>query len=284
MFTEPVASDTMRSVGPAHHTGPTLRTVTTEQEPPLGSERRGAGDRLVLLHGFTQNRHCWGVFAEDLATDHELVLIDAPGHGDSGAVIADLDRSALLAGEVGGLATYIGYSMGGRTALHLALARPELVEALVVIGATGGLDTAGERSERRQADEALAARVESIGVDAFIEEWLDQPLFASLPESSSFRENRRTNTAGGLARSLRLCGTGTQRPMWSELDQLEMPVLVLAGEHDEKFIALGRRLTSSIGSNATFEIVPACGHSTHLENPRGTASLVRSWRSGSSGS
>lgn len=274
----------MRSVGPAHHTGPTLRTVTTEQEPPLSSGRRGAGDRLVLLHGFTQNRHCWGLFAEDLATDHELVLVDAPGHGDSDAVAADLDRSASLAGEAGGRATYIGYSMGGRTALHLALARPELVEALVVIGATGGLDTAEERSERRQADESLAERVESIGVDAFIEEWLDQPLFASLPESSTFREQRRTNTATGLARSLRLCGTGTQRPLWSELDRLEMPVLVIAGEHDEKFIALGKRLTSSIGSNATFEIVPASGHSAHLENPLGTASLIRSWRRRSLGS
>jgi 2-succinyl-6-hydroxy-2,4-cyclohexadiene-1-carboxylate synthase len=255
--------------------------VTTEPEQPLASERRGAGDRLALLHGFTQNRHCWGGFAEDLATDHELVLIDAPGHGDSGAVVADLDRSAFLAGLAGGRATYIGYSMGGRTALHLALAQPELVEALVLIGATGGLDTAEERSHRRQADESLAARLESIGVDAFIEQWLGQPLFASLPESSSSREQRRTNTTTGLARSLRLCGTGTQRPLWSELGQLEMPVLVIAGEHDEKFIGLGRRLTSSIGSNATFEIVPVSGHSAHLENPLVTAALVRSWRGGS---
>lgn len=271
----------MGSVGPAHRTGPTLPVVNTEPESPLATERRGSGHRLVLLHGFTQNRHCWGEFADDLAIDHELVLIDAPGHGESDTVVADLDRSAQLTGEVGGRSTYLGYSMGGRVALHLALARPDLVEALVLIGASGGLDTGEERSERRRADEELADRVESIGVDAFVEEWLDQALFASLPESASFREERRTNTATGLARSLRLCGTGTQRALWSDLDQLQMPVLVLAGQHDEKFIALGRRLASSIGPNAAFAIVPGSGHSTHLENPTATASMVRSWRSGS---
>ena len=277
-FTEPVSSGTMCSVGPEHRTGPTLPTVTTESEPPLAAECRGAGDRFVLLHGFTQNSRCWGGFADDLAADHELLLIDAPGHGGSDTVIADLDGSARLVGEVGGRATYIGYSMGGRTALHLALDRPDLVEALVVIGATAGLDTAAERSERRRADEELADRVESIGVDAFIDEWLDQPLFSSLPESASSRAQRRANTATGLARSLRLCGTGTQRPLWSELDRLQMPVLVLAGEQDAKFVALGRRLASSIGPNAEFRIVPDSGHCAHLENPAATASMVREWR------
>jgi 2-succinyl-6-hydroxy-2,4-cyclohexadiene-1-carboxylate synthase len=277
-YTEPMSSGTLGSVGPAKGTGPTLLQVTTEADPLLASERCGAGDRLVLLHGFTQNRRCWGEFAKDLAADHELLLIDAPGHGGSGMVEADLDQSALLSGQIGGSATYVGYSMGGRTALHLALTKPDLVKALVLIGATGGLDAEVERSERRRADEALAMRIESIGVSAFIEEWLDQPLFSSLSERTAFREERCTNTAVGLARSLRLCGTGTQRPLWADLGELQMPVLVLAGEQDAKFIALGRRLATSIGSNAIFEIVPACGHSTQLENPQATASLMRAWQ------
>lgn len=272
-----MSSGTTGSVGPGRGAGPTLPGVTTESEPPLAIERRGAGDRLVLLHGFTQNRRCWGAFADDLAVDHELLLVDAPGHGGSEEVVADLDVSARFVGEVGGRATYIGYSMGGRTALHLALSRPELVDALVLIGATGGLDSESERSDRRRADDALADRIEAIGVTGFIDEWLEQPLFATLTESSTFREQRRANTAAGLARSLRLCGTGTQRPLWDELGVLEMPVLVLAGEQDAKFIALGRRLASSIGTTAEFRIVPDSGHSAHLENPVATASMVREW-------
>lgn len=243
----------------------------------LATDRCGAGARCVLLHGFTQNRHCWGRFADDLARDHELVLVDAPGHGDSASITADLDGSALLSGEAGGTGTYIGYSMGGRTALHLALARPDLVRSLVLIGATGGLDTEAERSQRRRADEQLAERIGSIGVDAFIDEWLAQPLFDTLSEESACRSARVTNTGEGLARSLRTCGTGTQRPLWDRLDSLDMPVLVLAGELDTKFIALGQRLAASIGANATFAVVPASGHSAHLEHPEATAALIRGW-------
>ena len=283
-FAEPMSSGTVRSVGPGHGGGPTLRQVTTEAEPLLGTECRGAGDRLVLLHGFTQNRRCWGEFADDLAIDHELLLIDAPGHGGSDSVTADLDQSALLSGEAGGRAIYLGYSMGGRTALHLALARPDLVTALVLIGATGGLDTESERSERRRADEELANHIASTGVSAFIDEWLDQPLFSSLSEQAAFRDERCTNTAAGLASSLRLCGTGTQRPLWAELSQLQMPVLILAGEHDAKFIALGQRVALSIGTNAEFMIVPDSRHSAHLENPHAAASLVRSWQRSALGS
>jgi 2-succinyl-6-hydroxy-2,4-cyclohexadiene-1-carboxylate synthase len=206
------------------------------------------------------------------------VLVDAPGHGESSSILADLDRSAQLSGEAGGSGTYIGCSMGGRTALHLALARPELVDALVLIGATGGLDSEQQRAQRREMDEQLATRIGTIGVEAFVDEWLAQPLFASLPEGFASRRQRASNTADGLARSLRMCGTGTQRPLWEELAALSMPVLVLAGERDPKFIELGRRLASCIGSNATFEIVPASGHSTHLENPTATAALIRQWR------
>ncbi|MTA77686.1 MAG: alpha/beta fold hydrolase, partial [Actinobacteria bacterium] len=87
-----------------------------------------------MLHGFTQTSDCWGPIAADLSADHELVLIDAPGHGGSRDAPADLDESARFSGAAGGRGTYLGYSMGGRTALHLALARPDLVERLILIG------------------------------------------------------------------------------------------------------------------------------------------------------
>ncbi len=230
-----------------------------------------------MLHGFTQTSDCWGPIVVDLSTDHELVLIDAPGHGGSRDVPADLDESARFSGEAGGRGTYLGYSMGGRTALHLALARPDLVERLILIGATAGLEDAQERADRRAADEQLADRIEAIGVDEFVDEWLRQPLFAALDEQSAHRAERCTNCAEGLARSLRTCGTGTQRPLWSELHQLQMPVLVLAGASDTKFTDLGTRLCTSIGANSTFASIPSSGHSAHLENPTGTASIIRRW-------
>ncbi len=230
-----------------------------------------------MLHGFTQTSDCWGPIADDLSVDHELMLIDAPGHGGSGHVPADLDESARFSGAVGGRGSYLGYSMGGRTALHLALARPELVERLILIGATGGLDDAQERADRRVSDEQLADRIEAIGVDQFVDEWLRQPLFSALDENVAHRTERCTNSAEGLAHSLRTCGTGTQRPLWSELHHLEMPVLVLAGASDTKFTDLGARLCASIGANATFAAVPGSGHSAHLENPVATASIIRGW-------
>ena len=119
----------------------------------LHAERSGAGaPRLVLVHGFTQTGRSWSTIAADLARDHEVVLVDAPGHGGSGAVDADLPAGAALLGQAGGRGVYVGYSMGGRLALHLALAEPALVDGLVLLGATAGIDDpdgAGQPAGRR---------------------------------------------------------------------------------------------------------------------------------------
>ena len=232
-----------------------------------------------MVHGFTQTKECWGRFADDLAVDHDLLLLDAPGHGESAAVTADLPAGAELLAVAGGPGTYLGYSMGGRFALHVALAHPELVDHLILISATGGIDDAAERELRRTSDNALADRIEDIGVDAFVDEWLAQPMFASLGAEASAVEERRTNTAGGLASSLRLAGTGTQAPLWSRLHELDMPVLVIAGADDAKFAAIADRLAEAIGSNAHVVIIDRVGHSAPLEDPTTTAAVVREWLS-----
>jgi 2-succinyl-6-hydroxy-2,4-cyclohexadiene-1-carboxylate synthase len=183
----------------------------------------------------------------------------------------------VLLGDVGGQAVYVGYSMGGRLALHLALARPDLVDGLVLLGATAGIEVEQARAARRAADEALASDVEQDGVDAFLERWLAQPLFASLPPEAADRDDRRRNTAAGLAASLRLAGTGTQEPLWDRLATLTMPVLVLAGERDERFAGLGRRMAGTIGANASFAVVPGAGHAAHLEDPEAFLHVLRRW-------
>lgn len=231
----------------------------------------------MLVHGFTQTARCWGPFGDDLAADHEARAVDAPGHGGSGDLRADLVEGAALLGEAGGEATYIGYSMGGRLALHLALNRPDLVRRLVLIGATAGIADETERTTRRTADEALADHLERIGVDAFLDEWLAQPLFARLPTEAACLDERRRNTTAGLASSLRLAGTGTQRPLWADLQRLTLPVLLLAGEHDPRFAEIARQMADHIGGNATMAMVHGAGHSVHLEEPDRTARSVRAW-------
>ncbi len=242
----------------------------------LASEGEGTGPRLVLVHGFTQTARCWGPIGPALAEGHEAVRVDAPGHGRSADVRADLPATAeLLAGL--GPATYLGYSMGGRMCLETALRHPEAVEALVLVSATAGIDTEEERPKRRAADEALADWIESDGVDHFIDHWLGLPLFAGLPPEARFESERRSNTAAGLAASLRLAGAGTQSPSWDRLATLDMPVLVVAGAEDTKFTALAHRLAESIGANATLAVLPGVGHTTHLEAPEAFLATVLPW-------
>jgi 2-succinyl-6-hydroxy-2,4-cyclohexadiene-1-carboxylate synthase len=260
--------------------------------------------RIVLAHGFTQNGRCWGRFGELLALRHELVTPDAPGHGacDPAHDTADLDAAGRLLARAGGPAVYVGYSMGGRVALHTAL-DPEtapLVEALVLIGATPGLEDEAERAARRAADEALADTLqadtlqadtlladpllaggpdplEGNVLEAFLRRWLALPLFAGLPPEDAMLPERLTNRPEGLAASLRHCGTGTQRPRWSELGRITCPVLVLAGERDEKFSAIGRRMATAIGSSARFEQVPGAGHAAHAERPEIVSALIEAF-------
>jgi 2-succinyl-6-hydroxy-2,4-cyclohexadiene-1-carboxylate synthase len=243
----------------------------------LHVEQHGSGPRVVLVHGFTQTGRSWGPIADDLRRDHEVVVVDAPGHGGSGAVRADLAGGAVLLGAAGGRATYVGYSMGGRFALHLALARPDLVDALVLLGATAGVQDDQERAARRETDDALATELERDGLDAFLARWLAQPLFSGLPADAADLADRRRNTVDGLAASLRDAGTGTQAPLWSELPTLSMPVLVLAGARDDRFAAVGRRMADAIGPNATFAVVPDAGHAAHRERPAAFVGLLRAF-------
>jgi 2-succinyl-6-hydroxy-2,4-cyclohexadiene-1-carboxylate synthase len=236
----------------------------------------GSGPRVVLVHGFTQTLASWHAVADLLAPDHEVVRVDAPGHGGSSAIHADLTESARLLAEAGGRAPYVGYSMGGRIALRLALDRPDVVTGLVLLGATAGIDDPIERAARREADEARAAEVERDGTEAFVRRWLAQPLFAGLPDDPQDRAARFTNSPAGLASSLRRAGTGTMDPpWWDELPAISRPTLVLAGADDAKFTALGRRLAAAIGPAAELATIDGAGHAAHLERPELVAAAIR---------
>jgi 2-succinyl-6-hydroxy-2,4-cyclohexadiene-1-carboxylate synthase len=242
----------------------------------LHGERDGSGPRLVLLHGFGQTCRCWGPVAAALAARHEVVRLDAPGHGGSAAVVADLPTAGRLIAEAGGPAIYLGYSMGARMALHVATEAAGAVRGLVLLGGTPGIEDA-ERAERRSRDHALARRIRAEGVDWFVGWWLDQPLFAGLPAGARFEDERRRNTAEGLARSLELAGTGSQAPLWSALPGIEAPVLVMAGEDDERYAAIAGRMAAAIGTHARVALVPGAGHSAHLEQPAAFLEVLEPW-------
>ena len=252
----------------------------------LHAETTGSGARLVLAHGFTQTGRLWGPMAEDLARDHQVVSVDLPGHGGSSDVRADLPSGARLLVDVGGSGVYLGYSMGARFCLHAALSFPDRVRSLILISGTAGMEDDGLRGDRVVADESLASELDPPleGVrdhddrerlDAFLRRWLDRPLFAGIPEGEVGLAQRRANTAAGLASSLRLAGTGTQRPLWDQLPLLEMPVLVISGVGDTKFTVLGERMANTIGENAIHAVVPGVGHAAHLEDPDRVTELVR---------
>lgn len=223
--------------------------------------------RLVLVHGFTQTAVSWRPVAERLGHRFDVVRPELPGHGAAAGLRLTFEAAAAAIGDAGGRATYVGYSMGGRLCLRLALDRPDLVAALVLVGASPGLADATERARRREADERLAAEIERDGTAAFLERWLAQPLFASLQPAPDDVAARRRNPPEGLAAALRSLGTGVQEPLWDRLAELAMPVLLVAGEGDPKFAALAERMAAAIGPNATVALVPGTGHAAHLERP-----------------
>jgi 2-succinyl-6-hydroxy-2,4-cyclohexadiene-1-carboxylate synthase len=231
---------------------------------------------LVLAHGFTQNRRCWGPFRDRLGDQREVKAVDLAGHGDAPPA-RDLPEAAFRLGRDGGWGAYLGYSLGGRVALHLALAQPEQVTALVLIGAHPGIEDPAEREARATADDELAAHLLEIGLPTFLDEWLAQPLFATLPAETDQREERLTNDPEALATTLRNLSTGRQTPLWDRLPALQMPVLFLAGEQDEKYASIGRQAVATIGENARLETIPGAGHAAHLEHPDHVAQRVRAF-------
>jgi 2-succinyl-6-hydroxy-2,4-cyclohexadiene-1-carboxylate synthase len=239
---------------------------------------------MVVLHGFTQTGRLFGRFGEHLSESRTLVAVDLPGHGDSDAVRADLWETAELVRETVRAAVgdepsaLLGYSLGGRVALHVATGTDLAVRGLVLVGATGGIEDPGERERRRLSDDALADELEASGdVDRFLDQWLRGPTFDRLSSlNAAGRSERRRNSAAGLASSLRLSGTGTQEPLWDRLSTLACPVLALAGADDTRFASHALRI-ARLAPRAAASLVPGGGHAVHLAQPDQAWRIVDHW-------
>lgn len=229
---------------------------------------------MVLAHGFTQTLRSWdGVASELAATGHQVVRVDLPGHGGSADLRMGFDEAADAIGETGRRGVYVGYSLGGRLCLRLAIERPDLVTGLVLVGASPGLADPAERAARRSADEALALEIEAAGTDLFLHRWLSQPLFAGLRLPASDIAARQANRPEGLSAALRLLGTGSQAPLWDRLGSLHMPVLLVVGVDDPKFREVARCMAGAIPT-AALAVVTGAGHAVHLEQPEEVAAQI----------
>lgn len=232
--------------------------------------------RVALVHGFSQTRESWARLLEHLPETYHYMTIDAPGHGESSLESGDLFQTADQLVATAGSAVFCGYSMGARMCLHAALAHPDAVMGLVLISGTAGIDNDAERHRRRESDRQLAHHILDIGIDAFVDEWLAQPMFGTLPRDEKDRAQRKVNTAKGLADNLLATGTGSQLPLWNRLAELRMPVLIIAGANDTKFVATAERLQQCI-TPSQLEIVANAGHAVHYEKPLIVASLIEHW-------
>ena len=203
------------------------------------------------------------------------LCLDAPGHGNNANGARSLQQCAddIAAAMQPGI--LIGYSMGARMALHVALQHPQMVSQLVLISGTPGLATQAERSARLKSDNEMAEHIEKIGTSAFIDEWLALPIFSGLSDQTNQRNDRIRNTAKGLADSLRFAGTGTQEPQWLNLHQLSMSVHLIVGELDNKFRTIAKDMQPLLQSSE-MTVVPNVGHTVHLEDPTATSQVLDS--------
>jgi 2-succinyl-6-hydroxy-2,4-cyclohexadiene-1-carboxylate synthase len=167
--------------------------------------------------------------------------------------------------------------MGGRLALHVAARRPDRVLSLFTIGAHAGLDE-DARAGRRLGDEALAERIETDGLEAFVDYWGSLPLFAGLERRgpayvAQVRADRSQNHGAGLACSLRGMGAGVMEPLWGDLTRVPFPCTFVAGQLDHGYVASARRLAATV-PNGKAEVVLRAGHAAHQERPDAVARVL----------
>ena len=204
---------------------------------------------LTLLHGFLGSPSDWDtvrLYLRDYET--KAPPLDAP-----------LTQPTAL----------VGYSMGGRVALYRALQAPHLVTHLIILSSHPGLESEEERAKRRLSDQMWIDYARNAGVEAFLQKWYSQPLFASL-DYSSILKRRATLSVETIEEQLTRYSSGVMPPLWDEMRNCSLPITFLIGELDRAYLEKRSRL-EEIGS---VERVPGVGHAMHLENPQKTARVI----------
>jgi len=233
-------------------------------------------EAVTCLHGFSQRGESWRELSSLVPGDLRWLTPDivATTPAEATSEILDLwERLGIRRSHL------VGYSAGGRLALHLAVRRPERLLTLTVISAHAGYEGAA-RTARLEADEALARRIEREGIDWFADYWPSLPIFEGLARRrpdllASLDAARRAQDPEHLAAALRGLGGASGEPFWDRLAAIGVPTLVIAGTEDPPYVEHARRLAGLIPSART-ALVPGAAHVAHLENPRAVADLLAS--------
>jgi 2-succinyl-6-hydroxy-2,4-cyclohexadiene-1-carboxylate synthase len=224
---------------------------------------------VTFVPGFMQRGEAWQPVAGRLAASYSSTCLDFRSW------TFDERVEELLEAAPPGSAV-VGYSMGGRLALHAALREPERFGALVLVGVTAGIADSSEREERRRSDESLAEWMERRSIDEVVARWEQQPVFAS--QSNDLRDEQRpgrlSHDPERLAQLLRSAGQGASPPVWHRLSDLRGPVLLTAGEQDRRYATAARRMAEEIPT-ARVRLVRDAGHAPQLEAPDEFAALLR---------
>jgi len=258
------------------------------QHVDLYVEIDGDGPPLVLLHGFTGSVRAWDEVSTSLLGEARLVRVDLAGHGRSAAPMevpeytleaTTRDLTATLDKLGFDTVDLLGYSMGGRAALHFAVHAQHRLRRLVLESASPGIEEDAERARRVASDNALAERILRDGLPAFVDEWERQPLLLPAAHVSRHVRDRQHalrlhNTPLGLANSLRGMGAGQQQPLWSALPGLQVPVDLIVGQDDARYSAMARRMAASL-PRAELTVVADAGHTVHVDQPAAFVKAVR---------
>ena len=247
---------------------------------------------IVFLHGFMGAGSDWREICELLAEDYYCVCPDLPGHGANTArdFEAQLSLSELaieLHGLCAGLGLkapiVVGYSLGGRVALHAALLHPNRMRALVLESTSPGLEAVLEREARSTADDARAAALLADGVPAFTRAWYSGPLFQSLHRYplllAKLQAARATNNARWLSKVIRELSPGKAASAWAGLASVKTRTLLVAGALDVQYMAYVQRMALVMPSAISL-IVPNAGHNVHLEEQVGFVQALRQFMAG----
>jgi 2-succinyl-6-hydroxy-2,4-cyclohexadiene-1-carboxylate synthase len=237
---------------------------------------------ILFLHGFMGNRFEFKQAIAALSRQFYCVAIDLLGHGETIAIDQSTDQDDSY--TIHSIANFVikfldllrvdrcflvGYSMGGRLALYLTIHFPQYFHRVVLESASAGLSSAEARSDRLAKDLQMATKLETGDFRLFLKNWYRQPIFANLRSHPNFMqmlEQRLSNSPAQLAKSLRNLSTGMQPSLWEMLFTNEVPMLLLAGELDAKFVQINRQM-QQLCRNSQLEVIPICGHNIHFENP-----------------
>jgi 2-succinyl-6-hydroxy-2,4-cyclohexadiene-1-carboxylate synthase len=234
--------------------------------------------KVFFLHGFLGSWADFTTIIEILGDRFCCLAVDLPGHGQTKILeTGPNDGINETAESLIALLKYldftpchlIGYSMGGRLALYLACHFPKQFKSLFLESASPGLATTPEQFQRQQRDEQLAIQLETGSWPSFLSQWYEQPIFESLRHHPNFGlllERRSQNCPQKLAQVLRTLGTGSQPSLWENLKDIRIPIHLMVGELDSKFIGINQNMLSHC-QNAQLSIVANCGHVVHFEQP-----------------